>query len=85
MQDPYGVQGGANSHINNQSDPNNHRVQLLRSPSPQSRDLRKRPSTGTLPKPKEQKLRDSSGIGIADLIRPDSSKYASPITFDSMT
>lgn len=83
MQDPYHVQGGANSHIDNQSDPNNYNVQLLRSPSPQSRDLRKRPSTGALPKPKEQKLRDSSGIGIADLIRPDSSKYASPFMFDS--
>ncbi|OAF54343.2 hypothetical protein VC83_09458 [Pseudogymnoascus destructans] len=74
MQDPYGVQGGPSNRINNQSDPNNHHVQLPRSPSPQSRDLRKRPSTGTLPKPKEQKLRDSSGIGIADLIRLDSSK-----------
>ncbi|KFY06812.1 hypothetical protein V492_07717 [Pseudogymnoascus sp. VKM F-4246] len=73
MQNQYGVHSGANNHIN-QSDPNSHNVQLLRSPSPQSRDLRKRSSTGALPKPKEQKLRDSSGIGIADLIRPDSSK-----------
>lgn len=83
--DPYRVQGSANSHIINQGDPNNRNVQLLRSPSPQSRDLRKRPSTGALPKPKEQKLRDSSGIGIADLIRPDSSKYISPFMFDSIT
>lgn len=84
MHDPYRVQGVAHSHISNQGDPNNQNVQLLRSPSPQSRDLRKRPSTGTLPKPKEQKLRDSSGIGIADLIRPDSSKYVSPSTFHLM-
>ena len=38
MQDPYRVQGGANSHTNNQNNPNNHQVRLLRSPSPQSRD-----------------------------------------------
>ncbi|KFY19523.1 hypothetical protein V491_04387, partial [Pseudogymnoascus sp. VKM F-3775] len=75
MQDPYHMHSDVNNHINSQSDPNNYNnVRILRSPSPQSRDLRKRPSTGALPKPKEQKLRDSSGIGIADLIRPDSSK-----------
>lgn len=85
MQDPYHIHSDVNNHIISQNDPNSYNnVRLLRSPSPQSRDLRKRPSTGALPKPKEQKLRDSSGIGIADLIRPDSSKYVSPFMLDSM-